>query len=74
MANKMSIRSINKVEKEREMKVFKADELLQKARFSLSLTEQRLILYAITKIKPCYRTFPFFAMFVCDCYPPYLRL
>ena len=52
MANKMSIRSINKVEKEREMKVFKADELLQKARFSLSLTEQRLILYAITKIKP----------------------
>ncbi len=55
MANKIlkqSINKIEKIEKEREMKVYKADELLQKARFTLTLTEQRLILYAITKIKP----------------------
>ena len=55
MANKISkqtIEKIGKIEKERNMKVYKADELLQKARFTLTMTEQRLILYAITKIKP----------------------
>ena len=55
MANKISkqtIEKIGKIEKERNMKVYKADELLQKARFTLTITEQRLILYAITKIKP----------------------
>lgn len=55
MANKISKQSIKKIEqieKERNMKVYKADELLQKARFTLTITEQRLILYAITKIKP----------------------
>lgn len=40
------------VENERDLKIYKADELMQKARFSLTLTEQRLILYAISKIQP----------------------
>ena len=43
---------LDEIEKERSMKVYKADELLQKARFNLSLTEQRIILYSISKIKP----------------------
>lgn len=40
------------IEKERGVKIYKADELLQKARFSLTLTEQRIILYSISKIQP----------------------
>ena len=47
-----SARQLDAIEKERSMRVYKADELLQKARFTLSLNEQRLILYAISKIKP----------------------
>lgn len=45
-------RKLDEINKERSMKVYKADELLQKARFTLSLTEQRIILYTISKIKP----------------------
>lgn len=41
-----------KVGKAREAVVYQADTLLQKGRFELTLTEQRLILYAISKIKP----------------------
>lgn len=40
------------INKAREMKIYQADSLLQKGRFELTLTEQRLILYAISKIKP----------------------
>lgn len=43
---------IVKVEKAREEVVYQADTLLQKGRFELTLTEQRLILYAISRIKP----------------------
>lgn len=55
MANlleKKTTKQIKEIEKERDMKIYKADSLLQKARFTLSLTEQRLVLYAISKIKP----------------------
>lgn len=55
MANsleKKSTKKIKEIEKERDMKIYKADSLLQKARFTLSLNEQRLILYTISKIKP----------------------
>lgn len=43
---------VNQADRERDLKIYKADELMQKARFSLTLTEQRLILYAISKIHP----------------------
>lgn len=41
-----------RIENERGVKIYKADELLQKARYALTLTEQRLILYSISKIQP----------------------
>lgn len=40
-----------KAEAERNARVYKADALVQKARYSLSLVEQRFVLYAISKIK-----------------------
>lgn len=36
----------------REMSVVKRDDMIQNARFSLSIQEQRCVLYAISKIKP----------------------
>lgn len=36
----------------REMAVVKRDDMIQHARFSLSIQEQRCVLYAISKIKP----------------------
>lgn len=36
----------------REMSVVKRDDMIQHARFSLSIQEQRCVLYAISKIKP----------------------
>ena len=47
-----TVRQLDSIEKERSLKVYKADDLLQKARFTLSLNEQRIILYSISKIKP----------------------
>jgi plasmid replication initiation protein len=44
-------RQLMKVESARKAPVYQADTLLQKGRFELTLTEQRLILYAISKIK-----------------------
>lgn len=41
-----------KTQYERQMKVFKRDDMIQKARFQLSVQEQRCVLYAISKIKP----------------------
>lgn len=41
-----------KHDEERNLKVYKSDELVQKARYSLSVTEQRFLLYAISKIQP----------------------
>lgn len=52
MAKKITERQLDTVNRERSAKIYKADELLQKGRFSLSLTEQRIILYTISKIKP----------------------
>lgn len=41
-----------KTEYERQMKVYKRDDMIQHARFKLTVQEQRCILYAISKIKP----------------------
>lgn len=49
---KLSERQQMKVDSEREMAVYKRDDMIQKARFSLTVQEQRTILYAISKIKP----------------------
>ena len=40
------------IQKQREQKVVKANELIQNTRFNLSTQEQKLILYLISKIKP----------------------
>ena len=37
---------------ERALEVFKRNDMIQKARFSLSVQEQRTVLYAISKIQP----------------------
>ncbi|MBQ3795865.1 MAG: replication initiation protein, partial [Butyrivibrio sp.] len=37
---------------EREYKVVKANEIIQKAKFDLSLLEQKTFCYAVSKIKP----------------------
>ena len=49
---KQSERQLMKRDKERDMRVYKRDDMIQKARFSLSVQEQRCVLYAISKIKP----------------------
>lgn len=36
----------------RELSIYKSDEMIQKGRYNLSVQEQRTILYAISKIKP----------------------
>lgn len=36
----------------REYKIVKSNDLIQKSRFSLSMTEQKIVLYLISKIKP----------------------
>lgn len=40
------------IERSREMKVVKSNDLIRKGRFNLSVVEQRIVLYMITKIKP----------------------
>lgn len=65
---KKSLKKIKEVEKERNLKVYKADELLQKARFTLTITEQRLILYTISKIKPTDTAFTEFEFDLKDFY------
>lgn len=40
------------IERQREMKVVKSNEMIRKGRFNLSVVEQRIILYMITKIMP----------------------
>lgn len=49
---KKTLRKLTALEKARSTKIYQADTLLQKGRFELSLTEQRLILYTISHIKP----------------------
>lgn len=49
---KLSERQQLQVANERNMEVFKHNDMIQKARFSLSVQEQRTVLYAISKIQP----------------------
>lgn len=58
----------DKLEKARDAKVYQADSLLQKGRFELSLIEQRLILYAITKIRPTDTKFKEYTWWLKDFY------
>jgi plasmid replication initiation protein len=44
--------SKRKIMENREQRIVKANALIQKTRFSLSLTEQKIVLYLISKIKP----------------------
>lgn len=41
-----------KIYEERGLSVYKRDDMIQRARFKLSVQEQRAVLYAISKIKP----------------------
>lgn len=43
---------MNEIDKERTMLVVKHNDLIQKATYNLTATEQKLIIYAISKIKP----------------------
>lgn len=43
---------MNETDKERSMLVVKHNDLIQKASYNLTATEQKLIIYAISKIKP----------------------
>ena len=51
---------------ERFQKVVKANALIQKSRFSLSTQEQKIILYLITKIKPCDEDFKLYEFSIFD--------
>lgn len=42
----------DQINADRELSVYKSDDMIQKARFDLSKQEQKSILYAISKIKP----------------------
>lgn len=42
----------DKIMEERFLEVYKRNDMIQKARFTLSVQEQRAVLYAISKIKP----------------------
>lgn len=43
---------MNEIQMEREMYVAKSNELIQKSRYSLTVQQQRILLYMISKIKP----------------------
>lgn len=49
---KLTEREDMKVQSDRQMQVYKRDDMIQKGRHELSLQEQRCVLYAISKIKP----------------------
>lgn len=49
---KLSSSQQDKIAAERTMEVYKRNDMIQKARFSLSIQEQRAVLYAISKIQP----------------------
>lgn len=50
--SKKTLRQLTVIEDARSKELYTADSLFQKGRFSLSLTEQRIILYTISHIKP----------------------
>lgn len=49
---KLSERQELQKQSEREMSVYKRDDMIQKSRHQLTLQEQKCVLYAISKIKP----------------------
>ena len=49
---KLTERQELKVRSDREMSVYKRDDMIQKSRHQLSVREQKAVLYAISKIKP----------------------
>lgn len=51
-SRKLSERQELKVQSEREMEVYKRNDMIQRGRHELSLKEQKCVLYAISKIKP----------------------
>lgn len=52
MAKRKSERQELATRSAREMDVVKRDDMIQHARFTLSIQEQKCILYAISRIKP----------------------
>lgn len=64
----LSERQQTKIIAEREMAVYKRDDMIQKARFSLSVQENRTILYLISKIKPNDNTFQEYTFDIKDFY------
>lgn len=56
------------VDKARDAKIYTADTLLQKGRFTLSLIEQRLILYTISHVKPTDEKFQEYTLRIKDFY------
>lgn len=58
----------DQIKNERSMSVFKRDDMIQKARFKLSVQEQRAVLYAISKIQPEDKTFNEYTFEIKDFY------
>lgn len=68
MGRPKTIRQLDKVDKARNMTIYQADTLLQKGRFELSLTEQRIILYTISQIKSTDEKFKEYTLRIQDFY------
>ena len=49
---KLNERQTEKINYERGLSIYKRDDMVQQARFSLNIQEQRVILYAMAKVKP----------------------
>ena len=45
-------RNKTRIDEQRELRVVKSNDMIRKGRFNLSLVEQRIVLYLISKIKP----------------------
>ena len=56
----MSIEEKKTIEQQRQMLVYKSNDLIQKSRYDLTLQEQKLILYLISKIQPTDDDFKFY--------------
>lgn len=65
---KLSERQLNKRDNSREMSVVKRNDMLQHARFNLSIQEQKCILYAISRIKPEDKAFQDYTFDIKDFY------
>lgn len=52
VVNEFTERQQAQIEAERAMAVYKRNDMIQQARFNLSVQEQRTVLYAISKIQP----------------------